>query len=178
MNQVKTPSRVLKIVKVVLRNLLWIVLLLTIMDWWQGRHLATGKLEESFWHSKRPILTGGAAALLEDQEKLTLIYAFAPWCQVCQMSVGNLKDIQEDGIPVKVLALNYSSRRAVEKFVMESQLDLPVILGTDNVISKLGVSSFPSYFLIHPEKGIVKGWVGYTSTFGLWVRWTLYNLVS
>ena len=65
MNQVKTPSRVLKIVKVVLRNLLWIVLLLTIMDWWQGRHLATGKLEESFWHSKRPILTGGAAALLE-----------------------------------------------------------------------------------------------------------------
>jgi thiol-disulfide isomerase/thioredoxin len=88
-----------------------------------------------------------------------LINFWASWCEPCRAEMPSLQTLAERRSP-RVLAVNFKeSPAAVQRFVQQTQLRLPVLLDVDGAWAKQwGVSIFPSTVLIGAD-GKVRGTV-------------------
>lgn len=114
----------------------------------------------------------GKEIVLESQGKRTIIYFFAPWCQICHASIGNLQNIYEknENLDVIAVALDYSNVSEVEKFVAEHKLTFPIALGNEEVKQYFQVTGYPSYYILNKENTIIGRSMGYSSELGLYLR--------
>ena len=118
-----------------------------------------------------PTLMGKPLAI-KSQGKTTVIYFFAPWCQICHLSIGNLQALYEknDNLDVIAIALDYSSVGEVSEFTAQHQLTFPIALGNAEIKNKFSISGYPSYYILD-EQNTVKGKsLGYSSELGLYLR--------
>ncbi len=105
--------------------------------------------------------------------KNTVVYFFAPWCQVCHVSIGNLENLyqdKQDDINVVAIALSYESSNEVKEFVADKDLSFPVLLGTNELMSQYQVNAFPSYYVFNEQGAITGKSQGYSTELGLRVR--------
>ncbi len=101
--------------------------------------------------------------------KPTVVYAFAPWCQICAASVGNLTEVPADW-QVALVAFDYQSVEEVNRFASKHKLERPVLLGTQALRQQLKVTAYPSYYLLDKEGKVIDKTRGYTSSVGLRLR--------
>jgi peroxiredoxin len=151
------------------KDILILVLLVLGLEWWQSRNLSSGGLPEKLKLHALPLLDG-SESMLWQSGKPTLLYVFAPWCGVCNVSASNLNTFLDSDINVISLALSWESKDEVQEFVSTAGLKTPVALGDDNTSVALQIDVFPSYFVIGSDGKILKAWSGYTTTAGLWLR--------
>ena len=105
--------------------------------------------------------------------KPTVVYFFAPWCQVCHLSIGNLENLYQDkqeDINVVAVALSYDSKNAVAEFVGDKALTFPVLLGTNELMGEYRVDAFPTYYVLDSQGRIVSRSRGYSTELGLRLR--------
>ena len=123
----------------------------------------------SFTHV--PTLMGETISL-NSQGKNTIIYFFAPWCQVCHISIGNLQTLYEknDNLDVIAVVLDYSSLDEVMDFTKQHQLTFPIALGNEKIKHAFSISGYPSYYVINEENSIIGKSMGYSSELGLYLR--------
>lgn len=116
--------------------------------------------------------TLGGVVNLNAQGKTTVLYFFAPWCQVCHVSIGNLQTIFERNNQVNVvaIALDYSAIEEVTNFTKQHQLTFPVALGNEKLKQAFEISGYPSYYVINEDNVITRKSMGYSSTLGLYLR--------
>lgn len=150
------------------------VLVIAGIEWWQSRHLPTGPLSETLRTQTIPTLEGGVSTLWQS-EQTTLLYVFAPWCVVCKSSASNLNSFMNTDFNVVSLALSWENKEDIRKFVGNTGLETPVLVGNNSTADLLQISSFPSYFVIGKDGRILKAWSGYTTTAGLWLRAMLFR---
>ena len=114
----------------------------------------------------------GETVSLHSQGKKTVIYFFAPWCQVCHVSIGNLQALYEknEHIDVIAVAMDYSSIEAVMDFTKQHQLTFPIALGNEEIKQAFSISAYPSYYVISEENYIIGKSMGYSSELGLYLR--------
>ena len=77
---------------------------------------------------------------LQANGKKTIVYFFAPWCQVCNLSINNLQSIYQSNPELNVIAvaLDFVDIDEVKEFTNRHQLTFPIALGNESVnISKL-----------------------------------------
>jgi thiol-disulfide isomerase/thioredoxin len=105
-------------------------------------------------------------------DKITVIYFFAPWCQICHMSISNLQAIYEknDHINVVAVALDYVDKKEVFDFSSQHQLTFPIALGNEQIKAQFKVKGYPSYYVIDEENTIIAKSMGYSSEIGLLLR--------
>jgi thiol-disulfide isomerase/thioredoxin len=105
-------------------------------------------------------------------DKITVIYFFAPWCQICHMSISNLQAIYEknDHINVVAVALDYVDKKEVFEFSSQHQLTFPIALGNEQIKAQFKVKGYPSYYVIDEENTIIAKSMGYSSEIGLLLR--------
>lgn len=139
------------------------------ISWYQSKDMRQGPIAEAIKDSSFPTLSGEQARIWHES-KVTLLYVFAPWCGVCELSASNINHLESSGIYVTALALSWQDEISVENFLEKSGLTTQVILGSENLASYLGLQAFPSYYLIDKQGTIVSSWAGYTSTISLWFR--------
>ena len=120
---------------------------------------------------KVPTLLGETVSL-NAQGKTTILYFFAPWCQVCHVSIGNLQSLFEknEDIDVVAIAMDYTSSQEVINFTSKHNLTFPVALGTQAVKQAFEVSGYPSYYVLNSENMIIGKSMGYSSELGLYLR--------
>ncbi|MFT5520292.1 MAG: thioredoxin-related protein [Enterobacterales bacterium] len=110
--------------------------------------------------------------------KKTLLYFFAPWCNICHLSIGNLNilrgQIDESELDIIIVALDWKSKQEVELFIEEHELNYPVLLGTTEWQEQYKIQGFPSYYVIDPEGKVLSHSMGYSSSIGM-LRRTLFN---
>ncbi|MDX2370187.1 MAG: TlpA disulfide reductase family protein [Colwellia sp.] len=118
-----------------------------------------------------PTLMGGTVSL-NSQGKTTVLYFFAPWCQICHLSIGNLQALYEknDHIDVVAVAMDYTSVDEVMGFTKQHQLTFPIALGNEKIKHTFSISGFPSYYVISNENTIIGKSMGYSSKLGLYLR--------
>lgn len=116
-------------------------------------------------------LNSQTVSLTEVQAERTLLYFFAPWCSICKLSIGNLKELNTDpSLAVFAVALSYQSPTEITAFVGDQQLDIPVLLGTQQTLKDYKIRMFPTYYLLDEDKRILSKSVGYSTELGLKVR--------
>lgn len=138
------------------------------------------------WYKERTLLAAASAAPAfiaitadgelfrssELQGKPTLLYFFAPWCGICRLSMPNLKYLQADneGLAVYAIALQYDSPQQVAEFVADLELEVPVLLGNQQLATDYQIQAFPTYYVINAEGQVSAKSLGYSTALGLWLR--------
>ena len=114
----------------------------------------------------------GETVSLNSQGKTTVLYFFAPWCQICHMSIGNLQALYEknEHLDVVAVALDYTSIDEVMDFTKQHQLTFPIALGNEKIKHTYSITAFPSYYVINENNTVVDKSMGYTSELGLYLR--------
>jgi peroxiredoxin len=155
-----------------LKNVVIFLVLVFAVEYWQSRNMTRGALPEALRLESLPTLQGTTRSLWSP-EKWTVVYVFAPWCGVCRASGTNIEALPED-FHKAALALSWDQVAAVDEFVRDTGLKVPVLMGKEREEAALRIAAYPSYLIIDPEGRIVKAWSGYTTTVGLWLRsyWT------
>jgi len=106
------------------------------------------------------------------QGQKTLLYFFAPWCGICRISMPNLKYLQADneGLAVYAIALQYDSPEQVSEFIADLDLQVPVLLGNQQMATDYQIQAFPTYYVIDEKGHISAKSLGYSTALGLWLR--------
>lgn len=104
--------------------------------------------------------------------KKTILYFFAPWCQVCNLSIENLQNVYQKtpNLNVIAVALDFVDADEVKNFTMNHQLTFPVALGNELVKADYKVMGYPSYYVLDEENTIIARSLGYSSEIGLYLR--------
>jgi len=109
---------------------------------------------------------------LTNLHKTTVVYFFAPWCQICHASISNLQAIYNKNghINIIAVALDYIDKKEVYDFSSQHRLTFPIALGTEQVKAQFKVKGYPSYYVIDEENTIIAKSMGYSSEIGLLLR--------
>ena len=139
---------------------------------WQGKDLVSSQEPAPLF--RLTDLSGESVALEDFRGKRVLLYFFAPWCKICDLSIGNLNWVRklrgEDSTALLAVALSYDDMRSVKSFQERNTLDVPVLLGTYEMLSSYSIRAFPTVYTVNKSGEIDGSTVGYTTTLGLWWR--------
>lgn len=99
-----------------------------------------------------------------------LIHFWATWCPTCKAEAPNIETISEN-YNVLTIALKSGSDTEIEEYLKSRGLNFKVVNDIDGAITeKFGVSIFPTTIIYDKNGEVFFSDVGYTSTFGLWLR--------
>ena len=139
----------------------------------QSRNMlaADGELAPSL---RGTTLSGQAYDLEDARARPALVYFFAPWCNICAASAGNLNRLRQwrdtDEIEIVAVALSWSAADEVRDYVEHHDLNVTVVLGDVNVARRWQIQAFPSYYVLDSEHYVVRRDIGYSSQLDLWLR--------
>ena len=139
---------------------------------WQGKDLVSNQVPAPLFQLSA--LSGDSVALEDFQGKRVLLYFFAPWCKICEFSIGNLNWVRklrgEDSAALLAVALSYDDLQSVNSFVERNPLEVPVLLGTPELFKSYRIRAFPTVYTVNKSGEIDGSTVGYATTLGLWWR--------
>ena len=105
-----------------------------------------------------------------DNSKPLLLHVWATWCPTCKLEASNIDTISKN-YQVLTVAVKSGTNREIEKFLSENNLNFNVSNDSSGLIAqKLNVAVYPTTFIYDKNGEIVFSDVGYTSTWGLWLR--------
>lgn len=121
-------------------------------------------------HSLKTI-TNADITLSANGEK-TIVYFFAPWCQICNISIDNLQNIYQKNPQINVIAvaLDFVDDEEVLAFTNNHQLTFPVALGNERVKADFKVQGYPSYYVLDGQNTVIARSLGYSTEIGLYLR--------
>ena len=150
--------------------------LLVIVLWgiteWQARNLLPK-------NSTAPAFTldsldGEALSSEALKGRKVVLYFFAPWCSVCNFASKNVVALRnahdEDEVAVIAIGLGWNTRGEVERFSEEHHLNVPVLLGDDQLLRNYNINAFPTVYILDEQGVVTDRVVGYTTELGLRLR--------
>ena len=103
-------------------------------------------------------------------DKPIIIHFWATWCPTCKLEAGNIQTLSEH-FEVLTIAVKSGSEYDLTEYMKEHSLNYRVYNDEDsNIASKFNIAAYPTTFIYDKEGNLVFSEVGYTSTFGLWLR--------
>lgn len=151
------------------RDILLIVGVFVGITTWQARDMLDTDGSVIIQQQNLVSLQGEVLPLLSD-EKPNLIYFFAPWCQICALSIGNLDYLNPESVNVVVIALDFGAKEEVQAFVDKHEVHNTVLLGHDALKQQFSVQGYPSYYLVDQNNTVVSSSFGYSTAIGLKLR--------
>ena len=150
-----------------------LVLVMITVSWWQnlGSLAAKGQDAPDFI---LPSLDQETYQLSQYQGKEVLVYFFAPWCSICRLSADNLNNLRaarsSDELMIMMVALSYENVEEVEAFVKELDLQVPILLGTEQQFTDYKIVGFPTYYVIDTQGKLQSKSMGYSTEMGMRIR--------
>ncbi|DAB31168.1 MAG TPA: protein disulfide oxidoreductase [Sulfurimonas sp. UBA12504] len=103
-------------------------------------------------------------------EKPLLLHFWATWCPTCKLEADNIQRISEH-YEVLTIAVKSGSDEVIKQYLQERGFDFNVLNDTEGKISQeFNITAFPTTFIYDKNKNLLFSEVGYTSSFGLYLR--------
>ncbi len=103
-----------------------------------------------------------------------VLYFFAPWCSVCELSSHNIRALRdgrsEEEVAVYAVGLAYEQESDLREFAQSHELNVPVLKGTEQTQEDYRIDSFPTVYIIDEDSKVQDRVVGYTTELGLRLR--------
>ncbi len=104
------------------------------------------------------------------KNKAIMLYFWGSWCPVCKVEAGNIKRVSQR-YEVLTIALKSGNDVEINNYLKENNLNFRVINdNTGYLTNKFNISVFPTTIIYDEDKNVVFSDVGYTSTWGLYLR--------
>jgi len=124
--------------------------------------------KESFSAINMTLLDGKKFVL--PQEKPLLVHFWATWCPTCKLEASNIKLISQN-YKVLTVAVKSGTDEEIQQFLDENSLNFNVLNDSKGLFSsEYKIAAFPTTFIYDKDRKLVFSDVGYTSTWGLWLR--------
>ena len=106
----------------------------------------------------------------QDISRPLLVHFWASWCPTCKLEASNIQTISEN-FQVLTIAVKSGSNNDIKKYLDKHNFNYNVYNDYNAILArKNNVSAYPTTFIYDKNKNLVFSEVGYTSTFGLWIR--------
>ena len=116
--------------------------------------------------SKEPLALNYAI----DKDKPVLVHFWAVWCPICKIEAPNIQTMSEN-FEVITIAVKSGSDEEIQEYLNNQNLDFKFINDEDGYLAqKYGISVYPTTIIYDKNRDVVFSDVGYTSTWGLWLR--------
>ncbi|MBY5991663.1 TlpA family protein disulfide reductase [Ferrimonas balearica] len=109
----------------------------------------------------------GVEGVLPSDGEAQLLYLFAPWCTICDLTIDHVAALERSGRPVQLVALSYQNRAELSAFLERHPGLGPIWLGHDAVSRDYGVPAFPAYVIVDAQGTILARRVGYLPEWAL-----------
>jgi thiol-disulfide isomerase/thioredoxin len=104
------------------------------------------------------------------KDKPLLVHFWATWCPTCKIEAANIEAISKD-FEVLTIAVNSKDDTHIKNYLHEYNLSFRVLNDKNSIYAqKFNISVFPTTLIYDKDKNLRFSEVGYTSTFGLWLR--------
>ena len=104
------------------------------------------------------------------KEEPILVHIWATWCPTCKLEAGNIERISKH-YQVLSIVVKSGNDKEITEYMQEHNLHFKVINDTNGEFSsQFKIAAFPTTFIYNKNRELLFSEVGYTSTFGLWVR--------
>ena len=104
------------------------------------------------------------------KDKALLVHFWATWCPTCKVEAPNIQSVSND-FQVLTIAVKSGSNEEIKRYLNERDLNFRVVNDYSGLLAKeLQIAAFPTTFVYDKNGKLVFSDVGYTSTWGLWLR--------
>jgi thiol-disulfide isomerase/thioredoxin len=105
-----------------------------------------------------------------NKDKPLMVHIWATWCPICKVEADNINRVAKY-YEVISIAVDSGTDYEIHKYLKEHELNYRVINDNKNIISdKLNIEVFPTTLIYDKNQKLVFSEVGYTSSFGLFIR--------
>ncbi len=105
-----------------------------------------------------------------DNTKPILVHFWATWCPTCKLEASNIDTVSKD-FQVLTVAVKSGTNQDINKFLQENDLSFKVVNDNNGMIAnEYNLAAYPTTFIYDKNGEILFSEVGYTSTFGLYLR--------
>ncbi|MDF1877871.1 redoxin family protein [Sulfurimonas sp. SAG-AH-194-L11] len=105
-----------------------------------------------------------------DRDKPLIVHLWATWCPTCKLEADNINRISKY-YEVITIAVDSGSDYDIDKYMKEHDLHYRVINDNKYSLSEsLNIKVFPTTLIYDKNQKLVFSEVGYTSSFGLFIR--------
>ena len=104
------------------------------------------------------------------KNKPLLLHFWATWCPVCKLEAPNI-DLLAKEYNILTIAVQSGTDKELLSHMKEHDYNFKVINDKDGLFAKqFNVNVYPTTFIYDKDKNLQFSDVGYTSSFGLWLR--------
>jgi len=104
------------------------------------------------------------------KNKPILIHFWATWCPICKIEAPNIQRIA-NSYDVLTIAVKSGSNADIEAYLKDNELSYKTYNDRDGFLAQeYNVPAYPTTFIYNKKGELIFSEVGYTSTFGLWIR--------
>ena len=104
------------------------------------------------------------------KNKPILIHFWATWCPTCKLESSNINFLS-NYFEVVTIAVKSGDKQEIQNYLNEHNYTFKVVSDINGEISsRYKIAGFPTTFIYDKNKNLMFSEVGYTSTFGLWLR--------
>lgn len=101
------------------------------------------------------------------------VYVWAEWCPICKTTQGTVQDLAAE-YPLITVAMQSGDASAVTRHQQQQGLTWLTLVDRRGALAKgLGFSAVPGYAVLTPEGQLRWPTVGWTSAWGMRLRWWL-----
>jgi len=105
-----------------------------------------------------------------DRTKPLLIHFWATWCPTCKLEAANINLLAKH-YQVITIAVKSGTNAAIKHYLQEHNYTFPVVNDKNSKLSQhFNVAAFPTTLIYDKDQKLRFAEVGYSSTFGLWLR--------
>ncbi|WP_457749756.1 redoxin domain-containing protein [Sulfurimonas sp.] len=109
-------------------------------------------------------------------KKPILIHFWATWCPTCKLEAANINFLAKH-FEVLTIAVKSGNNSEIKQYLKEHHYTFKVVNDKNGILShKFKITAFPTTFIYDKNHHLALNEVGYTSTFGLFLRMWWVNL--